>query len=53
MINSIGSVDKNHYPERPDIWVVITDWVTGFSGREAQAEAVADMLKAPALWLKL
>jgi hypothetical protein len=31
-------------PERPDAWAVITDWGTGFSGREEQAAAISDIL---------
>jgi hypothetical protein len=32
------------HPARADTWLVLTDWVTGFPGREAQAEAVAPVL---------
>jgi hypothetical protein len=27
-----------------EVWVVITDWVSGFPGREAQAKALTDNL---------
>jgi hypothetical protein len=32
------------HPADNELWVVITDWVSGFPGREAQAEAVTDSL---------
>jgi hypothetical protein len=32
------------HPSDNLLWVVITDWVTGFPGREAQAEALTDVL---------
>lgn len=36
------------HPQRPDLWFVLTDWVTGFPGREAQA-AVATPVVGPLL----
>jgi hypothetical protein len=27
------------HPSQPEKWIVITDWVTGFRGREAQGAA--------------
>lgn len=32
------------HPSYPDRWIVITDWVTEFAGREAQAAAAAPVL---------
>jgi hypothetical protein len=32
------------HPQRPDTWVVITDWVTEFPGREVQAAVAAPVL---------
>lgn len=29
------------HPEHPDTWLILTDWVTEFPGREAQAEVAA------------
>ena len=43
----IGSDYKNYvfaHPYRYETWVVITDWVTEFPGREAQAESLTDVL---------
>lgn len=28
------------HPTRPDVWIIFTDWVTGFPGREEQANMV-------------
>ena len=33
------------HPHRYNTWVVITDWVTEFPGREAQAEVAALVLQ--------
>jgi hypothetical protein len=32
------------HPADSNVWIVVTDWVTGFPGREAQAAAVAGVL---------
>ena len=31
------------HPTRPDVWIVFTDWVTGFPGREEQANVVQSL----------
>ncbi|HEX6386576.1 MAG TPA: hypothetical protein VF177_18040, partial [Anaerolineae bacterium] len=33
------------HPADSNVWIVVTDWVSGFPGREAQAEAVAGVLQ--------
>lgn len=33
------------HPEDPELWLVVTDWVTQFPGREAQAEAALPALE--------
>ena len=45
----IGSDYKNYifaHPYRYQTWVVVTDWVTEFPGREAQAEVAAPVLQS-------
>jgi hypothetical protein len=32
------------HPTQADRWLVVTDWVTGFPGREAQAASIVDVL---------
>lgn len=45
----IGGDYKNYifaHPYRYETWVVVTDWVTEFPGREAQAEVAAPVLQS-------
>jgi hypothetical protein len=32
------------HPAQTDLWLIVTDWVTGFPGREAEAKSVVDVL---------
>lgn len=32
------------HPSRADLWLVVTDWVTGFPGREAQADVASPVV---------